>query len=298
VHLKKKAKEIWRSYRSAMEQLLEMMKKVSLGQEKDPSTEIKEGKKRRIKTKTNSNNHKRRVMKTDGSTGSQAHVTAAHAPNVYEEALPVVLKHKKSSSTSNGMKEAEPTRKVTRARRTGIRSNSRRVAPLPFQPLPLGASKLAVELYDDMQRMILPFRTVTPQLQSFHMAVQGRYDMLMKKGQLSPKQVNVLKVHRETYSLLKHIYEDTGVDLHTLLKRIESYLQFMEAERLRVEGETRLRLSQEYSRIFVHFPEIKYIVENHKTYVMAKTVYEPDTVRPGELEKADDLVELFGNFRM
>lgn len=273
------------------------MKKVSLGQES--STEVKHGKKRRIKSKSNSTNNKRRAMKTDGSTGSQAHVTAANAPNVFEEALPVVVKHKKSNSTSDGMKEAVArTRKTARTRRTGIRSNSRRVAPLPFQPLPQGASKQAVELYDEMQRMILPFRTVAPQLQSFHIAVQGRHDVLMKKGQLSPKQLNILKVHRETYSLLKHIYEDTGVDLKTLLQRIEAYLQFMAAERLRVEGDARLRLSQEYSRIFVHFPEIKNIVENHKNYVMAKAVYEPDTVRHGDIEKADELVELFGNFRM
>lgn len=283
-----------------MDQLLDMMKNISLGQ-KENSTEVKEGRKRRIKSKSNEGQKRRAVgkTKTEGSTGSQAHVTAAHAPMVIDETIPVRKTKKSKSNSSDGMiKEAPPTRKVTRARRTGVRSNSRRIAPLPFQPLPQGASKQAVELYDEMQRMILPYRTVAPQLQSFQMAVEGRYEILMTKGQLSPKQMNILKVHRETYNLLKHIYEDTGVSLETLLERIQAYLKFMETARLKVDGEARLRLSQEYSRIYVHFPEIKHIVENHKNFVIAKAVYEPDSVRPGELDKADELLEMFGNFRM
>ena len=279
-----------------MDQLMDMMKNISLG--KDNSTEVKEGKKRRIKSKSNEGQKRRAVAKTktEGSTGSQAHVTAAHAPMVVDETLPVRKTKKTKSNSSDGMIKEAPTRKMTRARRTGVRTNSRRVAPLPFQPLPQGASKQAVELYDEMQRMILPYRTIAPQLQSFQMAIQGRYDILMTKGQLSPKQMNILKVHRDTYNHLKHVYEDTGVNLETLLERIRDYLSFMETERLKVDGQARLRMSQEYSRIYVHFPEVQHIVENHKNFVIAKAVYEPDAVRPGELDKADELLEMFGKF--
>lgn len=277
-----------------MEQLLGMIQKMTLQEKKDNSTEIKDGKKRRIKATTKDAN-KRRVMRTEGSTGSQAHVTAAHAPMADDS---LAMKLKKSRSSDGMQHEPAPSRKMTRARRTGTRINSRRVAPLPFQPLPKGASKMAVELYDEMQRMIIPYRVVAPQLPSFQMAVQGRYDILVTKGQLSPKQLNVLKVHRDTYNSLKDIYEHSGVTLESLLYRIQAYLDFVEQERLKVDGTARLRMSQEYSRIFVHFPEVKHIVEDHKNYVIAKAVYEPDTVRTDELKKADDLLAMFGNLHM
>lgn len=283
-----------------MDQLLGMIQKMSMQDKKENSTEMKDGKKRRMKTRSNDASKRRAMIKTDGSTGSQAHVTAAHAPMAIDETMVVrTHKHKKSKSSSDGMQaEPAPTRKITRARRTGTRTNSRRVAPLPFQPLPQGASKIATELYEEMQRMIIPYRTVAPQLQSFQMAVQGRYNALMTKGQLSPKQINILKVHRDTYHNLKDIYENSGVTVETLLHRIQQYLNYVESERLKVDGDARLRMSQEYSRIFVHFPEVKHIVEDHKNFVIAKAVYEPDTVRAGELEKADDLLTMFGNFRM
>lgn len=266
-----------------MDQLLGMIEKLSLGKEDKPlSTEVlDESKKRRIKTKSNEA-HKRRA------------VSKSTRISPMEDSFVVKLK-----SPSDEMKRDAPsTRKVTRARRTGTRTNARRVAPLPFQPLPVGASRQAEELYDEMQRMILPFRMVAPQLDTFNMAVQGRHDMLISKGRLSPKQMNILKVHRETYNNLKHIYEQSGVDLETLIRRIEAYLQFVERDRLRVDGDARLRMSQEYSRIFVHFPEVRHVVEHHKSYVLSKALFEPDAVRPGELQKADDLVELFGNFHV
>lgn len=288
-----------------MDDLLNMIQKMSMKDKKEHSTEIKEDGKKRLRTNKLSNEvNKRRAMnKTEGSTGSRAHVTAAHAPMVLDDTM-MIPRHKKSKSSSDELRREAapaapaPTRKITRARRTGTRTNSRRVAPLPFQPLPVGASKLAVELYDEMQRMIIPYRTVAPQLQAFQMAVQGRYNILQTKGQLSPKQLNVLKVHRDTYNSLKDIYENSGVTVETLLRRIQTYLSFVEYERLKVDGDARLRMSQEYSRIFVHFPEVKHIVEDQKNFVIAKAVYEPDAVRAGELEQADALLEMFGNFRM
>lgn len=302
-HIRRLKQKKYSAHIENMDQLLGMIQRMSMQDKKENSTEMKDGKKRRMKTKSNEASKRRAMIKTDGSTGSQAHVSAAHAPMAIDETMVVrTHKHKKSSkSSSDGAKmhvDPAPTRKITRARRTGTRTNSRRVAPLPFQPLPQGASKLGIELYDEMQRLIIPYRTVAPQLQSFQMAVQGRYHVLMTKGQLSPKQVNILKVHRDTYHNLKDIYENSGVTVETLLQRIQQYLNYVEAERLKVDGEARLRMSQEYSRIFVHFPEVKHIVEDHKNYVIAKAVYEPDTVRIGELEKADELLEMFGNFRM